>query len=81
MFIGKEDYEKRQKQWESFNIWEEAFEKNKMEYDLDNSFIWYAEAWNIAKDKNPNWLGHEIDQEKIFRLQKIRNVFTRLGEI
>ena len=81
MFIGKENYETRQKHWKNYNFWETKFQETELETDLNDTFNWFSAVWAIAKDQNPDWSGREIDQEKLFRLQKIRSVFTRLGEI
>ena len=81
MFIGKENCEARQKHWKIYNSWETKFQEIELETDLNDSFNWFAAVWEIAKAQNPDWTGREIDQEKLFRLQKIRSVFTRLGEI
>lgn len=81
MFNGKENCETRQKQWEIYNSWETKFQETGLETDLNDSFNWFAAAWETAKAQNPDWSSPEIDQENFFRLQKIRNVFARLGKI
>lgn len=80
MFIGKEKYYSRQKHWENYNSWETKFHETKIENDLNDTFNWFSAAWEIAKKHNPDWTGVEIDQEKLFHMQKTRNIFTGLGE-
>lgn len=81
MFAGKENLVSRQKQWKNFNSWETTFQESGLETDLNDLFNWFAAAWRIAKAKNPDWVRPQIDQEKLWRLQRIRNAFAELGEL
>ncbi len=81
MFAGKENLATRQKHWKNFNSWETIFQETELKTDLNDLLKWYAVAWKIAKSKNPDWVRPQIDQEKLWRLQRIRNAFAELGEL
>lgn len=69
----------RNKQWKTYNAWQSSA-RNPVERDLPKTFQWYCDAWAMARAQNPDWLRKKIAKEKIWRLQKIREALSLLGE-
>lgn len=70
----------RAKQWGKYNAWEATSQRITGEPDLTKTFQWYSSAWEMAQAHNPAWSRQKVDQEKVRRLQKIREALALIGE-
>lgn len=80
MLPNKKHLTTRTKQWEIYNVWEATSQRIMGEPDLAKTFRWYSSAWEMARAQNPAWSRQEVDQEKIRRLQEIREALVLLGD-
>lgn len=78
MKLSKEQLITRQKYWDNFNSWESEFLATRVETDLANLLNWLDAAWKMAREQNPGWIKQDIDQDKILRIQKTRDAFSKL---
>ncbi|MGB9886922.1 MAG: hypothetical protein ACPLRW_07995 [Moorellales bacterium] len=73
----------RRHQWERFNVWEAAAGRHsaapKTAGELIHALRWFAEAWELAREANPNWAQAKVDADKIRRLQDVRRRLARLS--
>lgn len=80
MFQNKRQIINRNKQWKIYNAWEATFHRALEEPDLIKLQQWYCAAWEMARAQNPVWTRQEVDQEKVWRIQKTRKALALIGE-
>lgn len=76
MLPNKRQITNRTKQWVKYNAWEATLQRIMEEPDLAKTFQWYSSAWEMAQAHNPAWSRQKVNQEKVRRLQKIREALA-----
>jgi len=72
-------WEQRQREWARFHAWEQSCPEAWPKWDLAARIKWYASAWELARQFDPQWADGSIDWGKIRRIKRWREVITELG--